>query len=48
MTIIMISHDITAAVKYATHVLTVGSPCFFGNVDEFKNSVYCKKTVSED
>lgn len=48
MTIIMISHDITAAVKYATHVLTVGSPCFFGNVNEFKNSVYCKKTVSED
>ena len=47
MTIIMISHDITAAVKYATHVLTVGSPCFFGNVNEFKNSVYCKKTVAE-
>ena len=47
MTIIMISHDITAAVKYATHVLTVGSPCFFGSADEFKNSVYCKKTVAE-
>ena len=47
MTIIMISHDITAAVKYATHVLTVGSPCFFGSADQFKNSVYCKKTVAE-
>jgi len=48
MTIIMISHDITAAVKYASHVLTVGSPCFFGSADKFKNSVYCKKTVAED
>ena len=47
MTIIMISHDITAALKYASHILTIGSPCFFGNVNEFKNSTFCKKTFEE-
>lgn len=47
MTIIMISHDVAAAVRYASHVLTVGSPCFFGNVEEFCLSKYYKKTVIE-
>ena len=47
MTIIMISHDVAAAVRYASHVLTVGSPCFFGSVEEFCLSKYYKKTIIE-
>ena len=30
ITIIMISHDIEAAVRYATHILHIGEHCFFG------------------
>ena len=30
ITIIMISHDITAAVKYASHILHIGNTIFFG------------------
>ena len=30
ITIIMISHDIAAAVKYASHILHIGSTVFFG------------------
>ena len=37
ITIIMISHDITAAVKYATHILHVGHRVFFGTKDEYLN-----------
>ena len=32
ITIIMISHDITAAVRYASHILHVGATVFFGSV----------------
>lgn len=35
ITIIMISHDISAAVKYASHILHVGSNVFFGTKDEY-------------
>lgn len=45
MTIIMISHDMEAAVKYASHVLFVANPCFFGSADEFSKSEFCKKSV---
>ncbi len=38
ITIIMISHDISAAVLYASHVLHIGSKIFFGTVDEYRNS----------
>ncbi len=43
MTIIMISHDISAALKNATHILYVGNPCFYASVDDFKQSDFCKK-----
>ena len=37
--IIMISHDIAAAVRYATHILHVGGAhTFFGTVDGYRNS----------
>ena len=38
ITIIMISHDISAAVRYATHILHIGSSVFFGTRDEYVNS----------
>jgi len=38
ITIIMVSHDIAAAVKYASHVLHVGKKLFFGTKDEYVSS----------
>lgn len=36
MTIIMVSHDISAAIKYATHILHMGrNSSFFGTVEEY-------------
>lgn len=43
MTIIMISHDISAALKNATHILYVGNPCFYASIEDFKQSDFCKK-----
>ena len=38
ITIIMISHDIEAAVHYATHILHIGEHCFFGNKKQYLES----------
>lgn len=38
ITIIMISHDIAAAVSYASHILHIGDDIFFGTRDEYKES----------
>lgn len=39
MTVIMISHDIGSAVKYASHILHVGNtPLFFGTKEEYLKS----------
>ena len=38
VTILMISHDMGAALKDATHVLYVGPEPFFGTVDAFRDS----------
>lgn len=38
ITIIMISHDIAAAVKYASHILYVGKEVFFGTKAEYLQS----------
>ena len=35
ITIIMISHDIDAAIKYATHILHIGKNVFFGTTQEY-------------
>lgn len=35
ITIIMISHDVAAAVQYATHILHIGNTVFFGTKDEW-------------
>lgn len=38
ITIIMISHDIAAAIKYATHILHIGENLFYGTRDEYLKS----------
>ncbi len=38
VTIIMISHDIAAAVRYASHILHVGARVFFGTKAEYLDS----------
>ncbi|MBR3179437.1 MAG: ABC transporter ATP-binding protein [Clostridia bacterium] len=38
ITVIMISHDIAAAVRYASHVLHIGGSVFFGTKNEYLKS----------
>lgn len=38
ITVIMISHDIAAAVKYASRILHIGDAVFFGTKSEYLNS----------
>ncbi len=38
ITIIMISHDVAAAVKYASHILHIGESIFFGTKQEYLES----------
>ena len=35
ITVIMISHDINAAIRYASHILYIGKEIFFGRSDDF-------------
>lgn len=42
ITVIMVSHDIHAAIEFASHILHIGNkPLFFGTKDEYKNSDGC-------
>jgi zinc transport system ATP-binding protein len=36
----MISHDISAAVKYASHILHIGKTVFYGTKAEYQKSSY--------
>ncbi|MCR4939738.1 MAG: metal ABC transporter ATP-binding protein [Treponemataceae bacterium] len=38
VTIIMISHDISAAVRYASHILHIGAAVFFGTKEDYTKS----------
>jgi zinc transport system ATP-binding protein len=38
ITVIMISHDITAAIRYASHILHIGKTVFFGTKREYLES----------
>ena len=40
ITIIMISHDIDAAMRYSTHILHVGDEVFFGKKEQFKRGLF--------
>lgn len=43
ITIIMISHDIDAAVLYASHILHIDKEVFFGTKEEYKESTLGKR-----
>ncbi len=38
MTIIQITHDIEAALRYASHILHIGDSVFFGTGEEYAGS----------
>ena len=42
ITVIMISHDLAAAVQYASHILHIGSSVFFGTKEEYMRSPQCR------
>ncbi|MBR4710901.1 MAG: ABC transporter ATP-binding protein [Clostridia bacterium] len=46
ITIIMISHDIAAAISRASHILHVGEEVFFGTVREYKASAIAKRFIA--
>ncbi len=49
VTVIMISHDIEAALTYADHILFLGKKgSFFGTVEEYKNSRYAESFSAGD
>ena len=48
VTIIMISHDISAAVHYATHILHIGHQIFFGPKDEYLKSSMARRFLAEE
>jgi zinc transport system ATP-binding protein len=43
ITIIMISHDIGAALQYSTHILHMGEQTFFGTTHEYRHSDVAEK-----
>ncbi len=48
ITIIMISHDISAAVRYATNILHISKKIFFGTKDEYSQSDIGKLFIMRD
>ncbi|MBQ8996127.1 MAG: metal ABC transporter ATP-binding protein [Oscillospiraceae bacterium] len=48
ITILMVSHDVQAALKYATHILHVGDEVFFGTKKEYLDSKIGRIFLSEE
>ncbi|MDO5136207.1 MAG: ABC transporter ATP-binding protein [Eubacteriales bacterium] len=48
ITIIMISHDISAALTYASHILHVGKHTYFGTKEEYRSSEMGKKFLIQE
>ena len=48
MTIIMISHDIEAAVRFATHILHIGEHCFFGTKKQYLESSLGRHFIGQE
>lgn len=48
ITVLMISHDIGTALRYASHVLYIGSDVFFGTKTEYLSSDICAKLVARE
>lgn len=47
ITIIMISHDMDAALRYASHILHIGKTTFFGTTDEYRRSETGRRFAAE-
>ena len=44
VTIVMISHDLTAAMRYAKHILHLQhEPLFYGTAEEYAESAVCQR-----
>ena len=48
MTIIMVSHDISAALNYASHILHIGSEIFYGTRSEYETSAPGKAFLTQE
>ena len=48
ITTIMISHDITAAIHYASHILHIGKKTFFGTKDDYIKSDIVKLFILQE
>lgn len=48
ITVIMISHDIQASIKYAKHILHIGNEFFFGTVEDYRRSPAGSKYLEGD
>lgn len=46
ITIIMISHDVSAAIRYSSHILHIGTPLFSGTKEEYLKSDIGKRYIS--
>ena len=47
VTILMITHDVLAALPYATHILHLGNNVFWGTQDEYRRSYGYEKNAAE-
>ncbi len=47
VTILMITHDVLAALSYATHILHLGSDVFWGTQEEYRRSHVYEKNAAE-
>ena len=43
ITIIMITHDVKAPIKYASHILHIGDELFFGTKNQYLQSKFCRR-----
>ena len=48
VTILMVSHDIAAAVRYASHILHVGHEVFYGTVAEYRQTSQAKRFLAAE
>ena len=48
VTVIMISHDVHAALRYATHILHIGEEVFFGTREEYLESKFGKQIAEAE
>lgn len=47
VTIVMVSHDLAAALEYATHILHAGADVFFGSVADYRHSASGRRLMAK-